>query len=55
MRRPHRWFLPEAPDVLGLLREQTAITVTGMEALVAWANGEAGAAETAAGVRASCG
>ena len=45
MRRPHRWFLPEAPDVLGLLREQTEITVTGMEALVAWANGEAGAAE----------
>jgi uncharacterized protein len=46
MRRPHRWFLPESPDVLGLLREQTEITVTGMEALVAWARGEAGAAET---------
>ena len=46
MRRPHRWFLPEAPDVLGLLREQTEITITGMAALVAWANGEAGAAET---------
>jgi hypothetical protein len=45
VRRPHRWFLPEAPDVLGLLREQTEITVTGMNALVAWANGEAGAAE----------
>jgi uncharacterized protein Yka (UPF0111/DUF47 family) len=45
MRRPHRWFLPEAPDVLGMLGEQAAITVTGMEALVAWANGEVGAAE----------
>jgi uncharacterized protein Yka (UPF0111/DUF47 family) len=45
MRRPHRWFLPEAPDVLAMLREQAAITVTGMEALVAWANGETGAAE----------
>jgi uncharacterized protein Yka (UPF0111/DUF47 family) len=45
MRRPHRWFLPEAPDVLGMLGEQAAITVTGLEALVAWANGEAGAAE----------
>jgi uncharacterized protein Yka (UPF0111/DUF47 family) len=45
MRRPHRWFLPEAPDVLAMLREQAAITVTGLEALVAWANGEAGAAE----------
>jgi uncharacterized protein Yka (UPF0111/DUF47 family) len=30
--------------VLGLLREQTKITVAGMEALVAWANGDAGAA-----------
>jgi uncharacterized protein Yka (UPF0111/DUF47 family) len=45
VKRPHRWFLPEAPDVLGLLREQTEITVAGMKELVAWANGEAGAAE----------
>ena len=43
MRR-HRWFLPETPDVLGMLREQTAITIEGMEALVAWSNGEPGAA-----------
>jgi uncharacterized protein Yka (UPF0111/DUF47 family) len=28
-----------------MLREQAAITVTGMDALVAWANGETGAAE----------
>jgi len=32
----HRWFLPETPDVLGMLREQTAITMEGMEALIAW-------------------
>ena len=44
MRR-RRWFLPETPDVLGMLREQTAITVEGMEALVAWAAGEPGAAD----------
>jgi uncharacterized protein len=43
--RQHRWFLPESPDVLGLLREQTAITVEGMEALRGWAALEAGAAE----------
>lgn len=45
MRRPHRWFLPETPDVLGLLREQMEITVTGMQALAAWARYETGAAE----------
>jgi len=43
--RQHRWFLPESPDVLGLLREQTAITVEGMEALRGWAAREPGAAE----------
>ena len=39
-----RWFLPETPDVLGMLREQTAITMEGMEALSAWSVGEPGAA-----------
>ena len=40
-----RWFLPETPDVLGMLREQTAITMDGMEALIAWSAGEPGAAD----------
>jgi uncharacterized protein len=40
-----RWFLPETPDVLGILREQTAITMEGMEALIAWSVGEPGAAD----------
>ncbi|MGZ4391053.1 MAG: DUF47 domain-containing protein [Gaiellaceae bacterium] len=40
-----RWFLPETPDVLGKLRAQTAITTDAMEALVAWAAGERGAAD----------
>jgi len=40
-----RWFLPETPDVLGMLREQTEITVEGMDALVAWAGGEQAAAD----------
>jgi uncharacterized protein len=44
MRGPFRWFLPNIPDVLGMLREQTAITLEGMEALVAWANGDGEAA-----------
>jgi uncharacterized protein len=40
-----RWFLPEAPDVLGMLRRQTETTVEGMDALVAWAEGDPGASE----------
>ena len=39
------WFLPENPDVLGMLRRQAAVTCEGMVALVGWANAEAGAAE----------
>jgi uncharacterized protein Yka (UPF0111/DUF47 family) len=40
-----RWFLPQTPDVVGMLRRQTAITVEGIDALVAWSNAEAGAAD----------
>lgn len=32
-----RWLLPDAPDVLGLLRRQVALTVRGMEAFEQWA------------------
>lgn len=34
------WFLPETPDVLGMLRAQSAITTDGIEALAAWAAGD---------------
>jgi uncharacterized protein Yka (UPF0111/DUF47 family) len=34
------WFLPETPDVLGLLEEQAKVTVEGLEALVDWAAGD---------------
>jgi uncharacterized protein len=34
------WFLPKNPDLLGLLCEQSAITMVGMHALVGWANRE---------------
>jgi hypothetical protein len=44
MSRDHHWFLPQSADVLGMLGEQAAITVEGMEALAAWANGEKAAA-----------
>ena len=41
-----RWFLPESPDVLGLLGRQTAVTAEGMDAFAAWAAGDAEAADT---------
>ena len=41
-----RWFLPESPDVLGLLGRQVAVTAEGMDAFAAWAAGDAGAADT---------
>lgn len=40
-----RWFLPEAPDVLGMLRRQAEVTIAGVEALVAWTEGDATKAE----------
>jgi uncharacterized protein Yka (UPF0111/DUF47 family) len=39
------WFLPRNPDLLGLLREQSGITVAGMHALVAWSAGERAAGD----------
>jgi uncharacterized protein Yka (UPF0111/DUF47 family) len=43
--RLRRWFLPENPDVLGMLRQQTDVTVEGVEELVAWAGGDRDAAD----------
>ncbi len=39
------WFLPETPDVLAMLHAQSATTVLGMDALVAWAAGDAAQAD----------
>jgi uncharacterized protein Yka (UPF0111/DUF47 family) len=44
MTRNH-WFLPQSADVLGMLSNQAAVTVEGMEALLAWAGGDAAAGE----------
>jgi hypothetical protein len=40
-----RWFLPDVPDVVGLLRDQATTTVAAIEALVAWAEGDAAASD----------
>ena len=50
MSRRH-WFLPETPDVLGLLRRQVDLTVQGMDAFALWA-AAGGDAQAAATVRA---
>ena len=39
------WFLPETPDVRGILRRQLAATIRGAEALAAWAAGDLAAAQ----------
>jgi uncharacterized protein Yka (UPF0111/DUF47 family) len=45
------WFLPEVPDVLGLLRRQVGLTVQGMDAFADWA-AAGGDKQAAATVRA---
>ena len=45
VKSPRRWFLPETPDVLGMLRAQLEVTMRGMDALVAWAHGDAAAGD----------
>jgi uncharacterized protein Yka (UPF0111/DUF47 family) len=43
--RRRRWFLPDAPDVLGLLRAQLTVTVEGLDAFQRWAAGDRSAAQ----------
>jgi uncharacterized protein Yka (UPF0111/DUF47 family) len=38
-----KWFLPQSIDLLGMLREQMAVTCQGMDAFVQWASGDAAA------------
>ena len=40
-----RWFLPETPDVLGMLRRQMAVTIDGVDAFALWAGGDAAAVQ----------
>ena len=43
-RRHRHWFLPDTPDVIGLLRRQTAVTLEALDALAAWSAGDPAAA-----------
>ena len=44
MSRKHHWFVPDDPDVLGLLGRQIDATLQGLDALALWAGGDASAA-----------
>ena len=44
-RNGRRWFLPQTPDVIGMLQKQAAITVRGMDAFAQWAAGNTARAE----------
>ena len=44
-RKGTRWFLPETPDVVGMLQKQADITVRGMDAFADWARGDIARAE----------
>ncbi len=43
--KTQRWFLPESPDVIGMLKRQLAVTGEGVDALVQWAHGDASKAD----------
>jgi hypothetical protein len=43
------WFLPDTPDVLGLLRDQLAVTISAADEFQAWAAGDASAAQAVVG------
>jgi uncharacterized protein Yka (UPF0111/DUF47 family) len=36
---PRRWFLPDTPDVMSMLRRQLAVTIEGADLLAVWAGG----------------
>ena len=40
-----RWFLPDSPDVIGMLRRQLDVTTEGVDTLVEWARGDASKAD----------
>jgi len=40
-----RWFLPDTPDVLAMLRRQMAVTIDCADAFARWAGGDAAAAQ----------
>ena len=46
--KSRHWFLPETPDIIGVLRRQTAMTIEGLDAFALWAAGDPAAAAVVA-------
>lgn len=44
-RKGGRWFLPETPDLTGMLQKQAEITAQGMRAFAGWAAGDTARAD----------
>lgn len=49
-----RWFLPESPDVIGMLQRQAEITVRGMDAFARWAGGDIARADNVRAAEHEC-
>lgn len=49
-----RWFLPESPDVIGMLQRQAEVTASGMRAFAAWAAGDESRAPEVRGAEHEC-
>ena len=49
-----RWFLPETPDVIGMLQSQAEITAKGMAAFAAWAGGDTARADAVRSAEHDC-
>ena len=49
-----RWFLPETPDVIGMLQAQADVTARGMAAFAAWAGGDESRADAVRSAEHEC-
>jgi uncharacterized protein Yka (UPF0111/DUF47 family) len=54
MSSRNRWFLPESPDVIGMLQMQAEITVRGMDAFARWAGGDIARADDVRAAQHEC-
>lgn len=54
INRKRRWFLPDSPDVLGMLQSQAEITAQGVRAFARWAAGEGGLADAVRAAEHDC-